>query len=428
MVAKNLEGQSSSESILTVQPLPGQSKPLTTSQAVEGFDDTRKVKDEEDQKLEQDRPEQGGKEQDPKDSTENALNATPVTIPENRTRAEYHPVTNSTSLQNLPPTTSSDALSSSVVNSSDPTSAPDTTTSTEQKEQDTSKKEQGKEEKEEEQDKMDLGTDAEEGEGQTTKATTNEDTAMPDQPEEQQGSATLEQAKEHLAKQSQEVIIPSYSAWFDLSGVHENERNALPEFFNGYSRSKTPTVYVEYRDFMINTYRLAPSEYLTVTACRRNLAGDVCAIIRVHAFLEQWGLINYQVRDYTGILSLIDDVKWDHPCLTLILYPLPFFPCRIARWMRTLGPRMWLHPLPVTFVSVWILLGVSSLIFPLLPQPPSLLLQLHPQLPPPPLRPLQLLRSPPPLHPQLPPPPSLALPPTLTSENLCTPWPRDQWV
>jgi len=34
---------------------------------------------------------------------------------------------------------------------------------------------------------------------------------------------------------------------------------------------------------------------LTVTACRRNLAGDVCAIIRVHAFLEQWGLINYQV-------------------------------------------------------------------------------------------------------------------------------------
>lgn len=49
------------------------------------------------------------------------------------------------------------------------------------------------------------------------------------------------------------------------------------------------------RDFMINTYRLNPHEYLTVTACRRNLAGDVCAIIRVHAVLEQWGLINYQV-------------------------------------------------------------------------------------------------------------------------------------
>lgn len=52
-----------------------------------------------------------------------------------------------------------------------------------------------------------------------------------------------------------------------------------------------------YRNFMIDTYRLNPGEYLSATACRRNLPGDVCAIMRVHAFLEQWGLINYQV-DY----------------------------------------------------------------------------------------------------------------------------------
>ncbi|KAJ1345839.1 hypothetical protein KIN20_000462 [Parelaphostrongylus tenuis] len=46
---------------------------------------------------------------------------------------------------------------------------------------------------------------------------------------------------------------------------------------------------------MVDTYRLNPFEYLSATACRRNLAGDVCSIIRVHSFLEQWGLINYQV-------------------------------------------------------------------------------------------------------------------------------------
>lgn len=51
-----------------------------------------------------------------------------------------------------------------------------------------------------------------------------------------------------------------------------------------------------YRNFMIDSYRLNPQEYLTFTACRRNLTGDVNAIMRVHAFLEQWGLINYQVR------------------------------------------------------------------------------------------------------------------------------------
>ncbi|KAJ7512687.1 SWI/SNF complex protein [Mycena galericulata] len=104
-----------------------------------------------------------------------------------------------------------------------------------------------------------------------------------------------DQARKYLAAQTHEIIIPSYSAWFDMSKIHPVERRALPEFFNSRNRSKTPAIYKDYRDFMINTYRLRPMEYLTVTACRRNLAGDVCAIMRVHAFLEQWGLVNYQI-------------------------------------------------------------------------------------------------------------------------------------
>ncbi|TFK18204.1 Smarcc1 protein [Coprinopsis marcescibilis] len=104
-----------------------------------------------------------------------------------------------------------------------------------------------------------------------------------------------EQARKYLAAQTHEVVVPSYSAWFDMAKIHPVERRALPEFFNSRNRSKTPAIYKDYRDFMINTYRLRPTEYLTVTACRRNLAGDVCAIMRVHAFLEQWGLINYQI-------------------------------------------------------------------------------------------------------------------------------------
>jgi SWI/SNF related-matrix-associated actin-dependent regulator of chromatin subfamily C len=102
-------------------------------------------------------------------------------------------------------------------------------------------------------------------------------------------------AREHLISQTHSIILPSYSTWFDMHKINGIEKKALPEFFNSRNRSKTPAVYKDYRDFMINTYRLNPIEYLTVTACRRNLAGDVCAIMRVHAFLEQWGLINYQV-------------------------------------------------------------------------------------------------------------------------------------
>lgn len=108
-------------------------------------------------------------------------------------------------------------------------------------------------------------------------------------------AATEQVARNNLIDQNHAIILPSYSAWFDMHEIHALERKALPEFFNNRNRSKTPAVYKDYRDFMVNTYRLNPSEYLTVTACRRNLAGDVCAIMRVHSFLEQWGLINYQV-------------------------------------------------------------------------------------------------------------------------------------
>ena len=111
-----------------------------------------------------------------------------------------------------------------------------------------------------------------------------------------QAKASLEaSARSHLVSQTHAIILPSYSTWFDMHVIHPIEKKALAEFFNGRNRSKTPAVYKDYRDFMINTYRLNPIEYLTVTACRRNLAGDVCAIMRVHSFLEQWGLINYQV-------------------------------------------------------------------------------------------------------------------------------------
>lgn len=114
-------------------------------------------------------------------------------------------------------------------------------------------------------------------------------------------------AREHLISQTHSIVLPSFSAWFDMHKIHALEKKGLPEFFNSRNRSKTPATYKDYRDFMINTYRLNPAEYLTVTACRRNLAGDVCAIMRLHAFLEQWGLINYQVGLHHDLRSCLAD-------------------------------------------------------------------------------------------------------------------------
>ncbi|XP_031681061.1 SWI/SNF complex subunit SMARCC2 isoform X3 [Oncorhynchus kisutch] len=139
--------------------------------------------------------------------------------------------------------------------------------------------------------------------GTMTDLDEQEDESMETAEKEEEGSPSVKGEpvkgsdlhEDNVTEQTHHIIIPSYAAWFDYNSVHAIERRALPEFFNGKNKSKTPEIYLAYRNFMIDTYRLNPQEYLTSTACRRNLAGDVCAIMRVHAFLEQWGLINYQV-------------------------------------------------------------------------------------------------------------------------------------
>lgn len=95
------------------------------------------------------------------------------------------------------------------------------------------------------------------------------------------------------ASVNDEISTPIYSQWFSFDAIHDIEKRALPEFFSDSGNpERTVERYKELRDFMINTYRIRPNEYLSVTTCRRHLKGDVGTIIRIHAFLEQWGLIN----------------------------------------------------------------------------------------------------------------------------------------
>ena len=98
-----------------------------------------------------------------------------------------------------------------------------------------------------------------------------------------------------LAKQTHPIVLPSFASWFDVSGIHEIEKRSLPDFFDDSSRYKSAKSYRDTRNFMVNTYRLSPYEYLTITAVRRNLAMDVASIMKIHGFLEKWGIINYQI-------------------------------------------------------------------------------------------------------------------------------------
>ncbi|KAF8390681.1 hypothetical protein HHK36_025208 [Tetracentron sinense] len=87
--------------------------------------------------------------------------------------------------------------------------------------------------------------------------------------------------------------IPSHSCWFSWGDIHETEKISLKDFFDGSSISKTPKIYKEYRDFIINKYREEPSRGLTFTEVRKSLIGDVSVIHKVFLFLEKWGLINF---------------------------------------------------------------------------------------------------------------------------------------
>lgn len=114
------------------------------------------------------------------------------------------------------------------------------------------------------------------------------------------------QANIYLAKQTKPVIIPSFAKWFDINEIHAIEKNSLPDFFSSQSNSKykNPEIYKTVRDFIINTYRLNPIEYLSITAVRRNIAMDVGSLFRIYGFLSKWGLINYQIDPKTKSFTM----------------------------------------------------------------------------------------------------------------------------
>ena len=89
------------------------------------------------------------------------------------------------------------------------------------------------------------------------------------------------------------AAAPAHAGWFRLDAVDDVERRALPEFFDGSSATKTPQAYTHMRNLLVSTYREAPNLHLSVTESRRHIAADVGSVMRLHQFLEHWGLINY---------------------------------------------------------------------------------------------------------------------------------------
>lgn len=102
--------------------------------------------------------------------------------------------------------------------------------------------------------------------------------------------------------------------WFSTESVNSLEITNMPEFFSplveaGTAKSGT---YIEIRNFIVALYSSNPYVFLSATECRRRIAGDVCVILKIHNFLDCFGVINFNVKS---------DCR---PTLSApLLYPLP---------------------------------------------------------------------------------------------------------
>ena len=86
-------------------------------------------------------------------------------------------------------------------------------------------------------------------------------------------------------------------AWFNADSVNFIELKNLPEFFSiKDGASKTTEEYIKLRNSIVSLYSVSQHVYLSATECRKRIAGDVCVILKVHSFLDSFGVINFNVK------------------------------------------------------------------------------------------------------------------------------------
>ncbi len=103
-------------------------------------------------------------------------------------------------------------------------------------------------------------------------------------------------------------------SWYDPTKISATEKSSLPEWFNSSAPHRTPTTYLSTRNQILTIYQAQSSsssnataadttttsssvqhsqqQYLTLTAIRRCVPGDVGSLLRLHSFLCDWGLVN----------------------------------------------------------------------------------------------------------------------------------------
>uniref|UniRef100_A0A673N4Y7 Myb-like, SWIRM and MPN domain-containing protein 1 n=1 Tax=Sinocyclocheilus rhinocerous TaxID=307959 RepID=A0A673N4Y7_9TELE len=104
----------------------------------------------------------------------------------------------------------------------------------------------------------------------------------------------VEEDQEEEEEEEEELRAPDQEVVLDLNTITEEEKQAIPEFFEGRP-SKTPERYLKIRNYILDQWGRSKPKYLNKTSVRPGLknCGDVNCIGRIHTYLELIGAINF---------------------------------------------------------------------------------------------------------------------------------------
>uniref|UniRef100_A0A4W4FIJ4 Myb-like, SWIRM and MPN domain-containing protein 1 n=1 Tax=Electrophorus electricus TaxID=8005 RepID=A0A4W4FIJ4_ELEEL len=123
----------------------------------------------------------------------------------------------------------------------------------------------------------------------------NDHISSPEETEERPAGLSPEGTEvEEEHEEEEELKAPEQEVTLDTSTITEEEKQAIPEFFEGRP-SKTPERYLKIRNYILDQWEKSKPKYLNKTSVRPGLknCGDVNCIGRIHTYLELIGAINF---------------------------------------------------------------------------------------------------------------------------------------
>ncbi|KAL8156303.1 hypothetical protein AgCh_001413 [Apium graveolens] len=101
------------------------------------------------------------------------------------------------------------------------------------------------------------------------------------------------ECKKIMSRNAGDHVVPVHCGWFSWTKIHTLEERSLPSFFSGKFENRTPELYMEIRNLIMNKFHANPNTRIELKDLSEISLGDLNAKQEIIEFLDYWGLINY---------------------------------------------------------------------------------------------------------------------------------------